>query len=104
MSDQVGWWEGRGWDRRVLWGTKAASAQTELRFRLIVRDPDGRFDTDFVHIIVNGPPTANAGPDTTSSSRRPCAALSRCSPHATASNPHAIHQAPSLAPRRMQNC
>ena len=27
----------RGWDRRVLWGTKAASAQTELRFPILAR-------------------------------------------------------------------
>ncbi|HEX7131996.1 MAG TPA: DUF3616 domain-containing protein [Iamia sp.] len=38
----------------------------ELRFRLIVRDRRGRFATDFVHIVVDGPPpTANAGPDRT---------------------------------------
>jgi subtilisin-like proprotein convertase family protein len=43
----------------------APEGPSELRFRLIVRDPFGRFRTDFVSIVVNGPPTANAGPDRT---------------------------------------
>ena len=41
----------------------APEGPTELRFRLIVRDSFGRFRTDFVSIVVNGPPSANAGPD-----------------------------------------
>ncbi|HEU5149656.1 MAG TPA: PKD domain-containing protein, partial [Iamia sp.] len=34
-----------------------------LTFELTVTDPDGATDTDTVTITVNGPPTANAGPD-----------------------------------------
>jgi hypothetical protein len=44
----------------------APEGPAELRFRLIVRDPRGRFGTDFVHIVVDGPPpTADAGADRT---------------------------------------
>ncbi|HMJ79117.1 MAG TPA: PKD domain-containing protein [Iamia sp.] len=43
----------------------APEGPSELRFRLIVRDPFGRFRTDFVSIFVNGPPSASAGPDRT---------------------------------------
>jgi len=44
----------------------APSSTAELRFRLIVRDQRGRSATDFVTIVVDGPPpTANAGPDQT---------------------------------------
>jgi VCBS repeat-containing protein len=41
----------------------APEGPTELRFRLIVRDPRGRSRTDFVAVVVNGAPTANSGPD-----------------------------------------
>jgi subtilisin-like proprotein convertase family protein len=41
----------------------APAGPAELRFRVIVRDPFGRNRTNFVTITVNGPPTANAGPD-----------------------------------------
>ncbi len=41
----------------------APAGPAELRFRVIVRDPFGRNRTNFVTIKVNGPPTANAGPD-----------------------------------------
>jgi hypothetical protein len=43
----------------------APEGPAEVRFRLIVRDAEGRTRTDFVAVVVNGPPTAAAGPDRT---------------------------------------
>ncbi len=75
----AGWAGGRGFKYRwaqtygptvALTGARTATVgftapahPTELRFRLIVTDSAGRSATDFVTVVVGGPPAADAGPD-----------------------------------------
>ncbi len=56
----------RGATARPRFPAPRAAAETLLRFRLKVTDPQGRSDTDWVRVTVqpaNRPPTADAGPD-----------------------------------------
>ena len=56
----------RGATARPRFPAPRAAADTLLRFRLKVTDPQGRSDTDWVRVTVqpaNRPPTADAGPD-----------------------------------------